>query len=80
MFVYGGKTNLFDHNYQKQLSSLIILQSYENRNKSLYLTYFSYKLDKFLTQNRISDIFDAINSVFSLIVSIFYIISTYTNP
>ena len=79
MLVYGGKTNLFDHNYSKKLSTLI-LQSYENGNKSSYITNFSYKLDKFLNQNRISDIFDAINSIFSLIVSIFYIISTYTNP
>ena len=60
MLVYGGKTNLFDHNYPKQLSTLI-RQSYENGNKSSYITNFSYKLDKFLNQNRISDIFDAIN-------------------
>ena len=79
MFVYGGKTNLFDHNYPKELSTLIH-QSYENGNKSSYITNFSYKLDKFLNQNRISDIFDTINSIFSLIVSIFYIISTYTHP
>ena len=79
MLVYGGKTNLFDHSYPKQLNSLI-RQSYENGNKFSYITNFRYKLDKFLTQNRISDIFDTINSVLSLIVSIFYIISTYTNP
>ena len=79
MFVYEGKTKLFDHNYSKELSNLIH-QSYELGNKSSFITNFSYKLDKFLNQNRISDIFDLINSLFSLIVSIFYIISTYTYP
>ena len=79
MFVYEGKTKLFDHNYTKELSNLIH-QSYELGNRSSYITNFSYKLDKFLNQNRISDIFDIINSTFSLIISIFYIISTYTYP
>ena len=79
MFVYEGKTKLFDHNYTKELSTLIH-QSYESGNRSTYITNFSYKLDKFLNQTRISDIFDIINSIFSLIISIFYIISTYTNP
>ena len=79
MFVYDGKTKLFDHNYTKELSTLIH-QSYESGNKSSYITNFSYKLDKFLIQTRISDIFDIINSILSLIVSIFYIISTYTFP
>ena len=79
MFVYGGKTKLFDHNYTKELSTLIH-QSYESGNRSSYITNFSYKLDKFLNQNRISDIFDTINSIFSLIISIFYIINTYTYP
>ena len=79
MFVYGGKTKLFDHNYRKELSTLIH-QSYESGNRSSYITNFSYKLDKFLNQNRISDIFDIINSIFSLIISIFYIITTYTYP
>ena len=79
MFVYEGNTKLFDHNYTKELSDLIH-QSYEPGNKSPYTTNFSYKLDKFLTRNRISDIFDTINSLFSLFVSIFYIISTYTYP
>ena len=60
MFVYEGKTKLFDHNYSKELSNLIH-QSYELGNKSSFITNFSYKLDKFLNQNRISDIFDLIN-------------------
>ena len=79
MFIYEGKTKLFDHNYAKELSTLIH-QSYEQGSRSSYVTTFSYKLEKFLNINRISDILDIINSIFSLIVSIFYIISTYTYP
>ena len=79
MYVYEGKTKLFDHNYAKELSTLIH-QSYEQGSRSSYVTTFSYKLEKFLNQNRISDIFDTINSIFSLIISIFYIIATYTHP
>ncbi len=79
MFIYEGKTKLFDHNYAKELSALIH-QSYEQGSRSSYVTTFSYKLEKFLNLNRISDIFDIINSILSLIVSIFYIIATYTHP
>ena len=79
MFVYQGKTKLFDHSYSKELSE-IIHSRYEQGNKTSYLSNFSYKLDKFLNQNRISEILDSINCVFSLIISIFYIISTYTHP
>ena len=70
MFVYEGKSKLFDHNYHTELSN-IIRQNYEQGNKSSYIMNFSYKLDKFLTQNRISDIFDTINSILSLITSVF---------
>ena len=79
MFVYQGKTKLFDHSYSKELSD-IIHSRYEQGNKTSYLSNFSYKLDKFLNQNRISEVLDSINCIFSLIISIFYIISTYTYP
>ena len=79
MFVYQGKTKLFDHSYSKELSD-IIHSRYEQGNKTSYLSNFSYKLDKFLNQNRISEVLDSINCLFSLIISIFYIISTYTHP
>ena len=79
MFVYEGKTKLFDHNYSKELSN-IIHQRYEQGYKASYIMNFSYKLDKFLNENRISEVLDIINCFFSLIVSIFYIISTYTYP
>ena len=79
MFVYQGKTKLFDHSYSKELSA-VIHSRYEQGNKASYLSNFSYKLDKFLNQNRISEVLDSINCIFSLIISIFYIISTYTHP
>ena len=79
MLVYEGKTKLFDHSYTKELS-YIIKKSYEEGKKTSHTTNFSYKLEKFLTQHRIFEILDIINCVFSTIVTIFYIISTYTNP
>ena len=79
MLVYEGNTKLFDHSYTKELS-YIIKKSYEEGKKISHTTNFSYKLEKFLTQHRIFEILDIINCIFSTIVTIFYIISTYTNP
>ena len=77
MLVYEGKTKLFDHSYMKELSYLI-KKSYEEGAKVPHTTSFSYKLEKFLIQHRIFEILDIINCVFSSIITIFYIISTYT--
>jgi potassium large conductance calcium-activated channel subfamily M alpha protein 1 len=77
MLVYEGKTKLFDHSYMKELSYLI-KKSYEEGAKVPHTTSFSYKLEKFLIQHRIFEILDVINCVFSSIITIFYIISTYT--
>ena len=79
MLVYEGKTKLFDHSYMKELSYLI-KKSYEEGAKVPHTTSFSYKLEKFLIQHRIFEILDIINCVFSSIITIFYIISTYTRP
>jgi len=77
MLVYEGKTKLFDHSYMKELSYLI-KKSYEEGAKVPHTTSFSYKLEKFLIQHRIFEILDVINCIFSSIITIFYIISTYT--
>ena len=79
MLVYEGKTKLFDHSYMKELSYLI-KKSYEESAKVPHTTSFSYKLEKFLIQHGIFEILDIINCVFSSIITIFYIISTYTRP
>ena len=79
MLVYEGKTKLFDHSYTKELS-YIIKKSYEEGRVISHTTNISYKLEKFLTQHKIFEILDIINCIFSMIVTIFYIISTYTIP
>ena len=77
MLVYEGKTKLFDHSYTKELS-YIIKKSYEEGKKISPTTNFSYKLEKFLIQHKILEILDILNCIFSLIITIFYIVSTYT--
>jgi len=78
MLVYEGKTKIFDHSYYKELTNLI-KKSYEGGHSS-HTTNFSYKLEKFLTQNKILEALDILNCIFSAVIAIFYIISTYTNP
>ena len=79
MLVYEGKTKIFDHSYYKELTHLI-KKSYEEGGHSSHTTNFSYKLEKFLTQNKILEALDILNCIFSAVIAIFYIISTYTNP
>ena len=79
MLVYKGKTKLFDHSYTKELS-YIIKRSYDENKKISLETNISYKLEKFLTQHKVLEVLDILNCVFSTIVTIFYIISTYTHP
>ena len=79
MLVYEGKTKIFDHSYYKELTNLI-KKSYEEGGHSSHTTNFSYKLEKFLTQNIILEALDILNCIFSAVIAIFYIISTYTNP
>ena len=79
MFIYKGKLKIFDHSYSKELEK-IIHQDYEIGIKPSNHKNISYRLEKFLLINGISDILGLINGVLSLIESIFYIISTYTFP
>ena len=79
MLVYEGKTKIFDHSYYKELTNLI-KKSYEEGGHSSHTTNFSYKLEKILTQNKILEALDILNCIFSAVIAIFYIISTYTNP
>ena len=79
MLVYEGKTKIFDHSYYKELTNLI-KKSYVEGGHSSHSTNFSYKLEKFLTQNKILEALDILNCIFSAVIAIFYIISTYTNP
>ena len=79
MLVYEGKTKIFDHSYYKELTNLI-KKSYEEGGHSSHATNFSYKLEKILTQHKILEALDILNCIFSAVIAIFYIISTYTNP
>ena len=79
MFIYKGKLKVFDHSYSKELSK-IIHQDYEIGIKPSNHKNISYRLEKFLILNGISDVLSLINGILSFIESIFYIISTYTFP
>ena len=79
MFIYKGNLKIFDHSYSKELSK-IIHQDYEIGIKPTNHKNISYRLEKFLMLNGISDILGLINGILSLIETIFYIISTYTFP
>ena len=79
MFLYKGKLKLFDHSYSKKLSKMI-QEEYEIGIKPSNHKNISYKLEKFLILSGVSDVLDIINSILSLIESIFYVISTYTFP
>ena len=79
MLIYEGKTKIFDHSYYKELTNLI-KKSYEEGGHSSHTTNFSYKLEKILTQHKILEALDILNCIFSAVIAIFYIISTYTNP
>ena len=79
MFIYKGKLKIFDHSYSKELSK-IIHQDYEIGITPTNHKNISYRLEKFLFLNGVSDILGLINGILSLIEAIFYIISTYTFP
>ena len=79
MFVYEGKAKIFDHSYSKELSN-VIHQSYETGIKASNHKNISYILEKFIIQSGLGDILDTINGIFSGIIAISYIISTYTFP
>ena len=79
MFIYRGKLKIFDHSYSKELSK-IIHQDYEIGITRSNHKNISYRLEKFLILNGVSDILGLINGILSLIEAIFYIISTYTFP
>ena len=76
MLVYKGPNRIFTHENLEKLRHLI-----ENDYDELTATSnsnISYKIDKFLIATGIADIFILINCFISLIIIIFYIISTYT--
>ena len=79
MFIYKGKTKIFDHSYSRELSNAIN-QSYKSGIKVSNHKNCSFYLDKFITTSGIGDILYSINGILSVIEAIFYIISTYTMP
>ena len=76
MFLFDSKTNVFDHQYSKEIKEIIK----DDSLRALQQTHFSYILDKKLTQNGIGEILELINCAFTFIEVIFYIVSTYTFP
>ena len=77
MYLIEGNTNVFTHQYQKEVREMI---NNEGLVKNVQQTHFSYILDKLLTTSGAGEILDLINCSFTFIEVIFYIVSTYTYP
>ena len=76
MFLFHSKTNVYDHQYSKELRDIIKSDSL----RGIQQKHFSYILDNALTQSGIGEILEIINCVFTFIEVVFYIVSTYTYP
>ena len=76
MFLFQSKTNVYDHQYSKELRDIIKSDSL----RGIQQKHFSYILDKALTQSGVGEILEIINCVLTFIEVVFYIVSTYTYP
>jgi len=78
MLVYTGVNTLFNHEYKRELRELVTKS--EENNKSTENKNFSFILEKKLNSSGVGDIFEIINICITIIIIIFYILSTYTYP
>ena len=79
MFLYLGSTSIYSHEYSRQLQRAIEEDGDDHRFSDIH-THYSYLLDKFLMRTGIDEILEIINFILTLILIVFYIISTYTYP
>lgn len=77
MLVYKGQQKIYSHEDVEKLKRLIE-NDYDENTASSGQSSFSFKLEKYLISSGASDILDLGNCVITLILNIFYIISTYT--
>lgn len=77
MLIYQGINKVYTHEHAEKLKNLI-LNDDDEANTNTSHSSFSYKFEKYLIQTGLSDFLDIINCSLTLIIIIFYIISTYT--
>lgn len=74
MLIYTGASTIFNHEYKKELHNLI------SRDQELNKNLKEQTLDKKINSSGVSDILEIINFCLTIIIIIFYILSTYTYP
>ena len=74
MLIYTGANTIFNHEYKKELHDLLSKDYEINKNTK------EQTLDKKINSSGISDILEIINFFLTLILIVFYILSTYTYP
>ena len=74
MLIYTGANTIFNHEYKKELHDLLAKDDEINKNAK------APTLDKKINSSGISDILEIINFCLTIILIIFYILSTYTYP
>ena len=79
MIIYTGATSIYSHEYSRELQR-ILQEDYDELKFSDTHNNCSYILEKALTRTGVGEIFEYFNFFITLILIIFYIISTYTYP
>ena len=74
MLIYTGANTIFNHQYKKELHDLLSKDEAINKNSK------SQTFDKKINSSGIPDILEIINFCLTIILIIFYILSTYTYP
>jgi hypothetical protein len=74
MLIYTGANTIFNHQYKKELHDLLSKDEANIKNTK-YPTF-----DKKINSSGIPDILEIINFCLTIILIIFYILSTYTYP
>jgi len=77
MLIYRGLNKIYSHENLEKLKHLIE-NDYDESTANSSNSYFSYKLDKYLISSGVADILDLINCGITIVIIIFYIISTYS--
>ena len=74
MLIYTGANTIFNHKYKKELHDLLTKDHVINKNLK------EQSLNKKINSSGIGDILETINFFLTLILIVFYILSTYTYP
>ena len=74
MLIYTGANTIFNHEYKKELHDLL------SKDEEIKKNAKAQTLDKKINSSGISDILEIINFCLTIILIIFYILTTYTYP